>query len=79
MFEYLLPPPDCLSDSPTYSPWDTLINGSVTQNFLYSSIGGNSEASSQTSAAQDQDSRVPTLYMDSLEDELEFERVYIPL
>ena len=79
VFQYLLAPPNPLSDSPTCSSWDTPIDGSVTRNFSYPNVGGNSKASSQTSADQDPESYAPTLYMESLEDELAFERVYIPL
>ena len=78
-FKYLLSPSDCLSNSPTYLLWNTPINSSVTRNFSYSNINGNGEAFSQTSAAQDQDLHAPTLYMESIEKELELERVYIPL
>jgi len=49
------------------------------QNFLYPNIGGNSKASSQTSADQDLELYAPTLYIESLEDKLAFKRVYIPL
>ena len=74
-FQYLPPPPNPPSDSPT---WDTL-DSLVTRNFSYPSVGGNSKASSQTSATQDQESYASTLFMERLEDELVFERVYMPL
>jgi hypothetical protein len=71
VFQYLLAPADPLSNSPTCSPWGTPIDGSVTQNFSYGGIGGDSKASSQNSADQDQESYAPTLYMESLEERLE--------